>query len=149
MSSRSPRDLIDYIGDNPSISNEAPIVPRRYGFLDTWSGFLGGILLGIAGGALIPIGPWLGGLLILAGYGMAASVLRGSRNGYTNALRFGFIVSAIIGLALIVGHALFPRSTWSVISFFADRHLIFSGVAALPWAVSAVKYIIGLFRPRQ
>ncbi|HZV21022.1 MAG TPA: hypothetical protein VE986_05680 [Hyphomicrobiales bacterium] len=141
MSSGSRRDPYDFWDDGLRDDD------YRRGYSDTWSGFWGGILLGIAGGALIPLGPWLGGLLMLAGYGMAASTLRSRRSRFAGALRFGFFISAIIGAALILGHGTAPAATWSIISYIGDRHLIFPGVAAIPWMLAILRYFYRLFRP--
>ncbi len=147
MSSRSDREFIDPIGNNLPREDETLFIPvSRDGFPDNLSGFWGGILLGIGGGALIPHAPWLSGLLIAAGYGMTTNALAGSKNRLSRALRFGFGLSAAAGAALVLGEVLFPRSTMSFIAAAGERHLIFCGAAAMPWMIGLVRFIYRLFR---
>jgi hypothetical protein len=146
MSSRSRRELfdLDLINDlSEPRRDELPAGPESY---PIWSRFWGGILTGIAGGALVPLGPWLGGALILAGYGMTEIALGKSPNRFVRALRFGFGVSAIIGAATFAGAVLLPEWTSSLIAILGKRRLIFCGVMAMPWAFAVAKYVYGFFR---
>jgi hypothetical protein len=147
MSSRSQRDFIDYIDDHSLHEDETPFIPvRPDGPPDSWSAFFGGTIIGISGGALVPFAPWLAGALVAIGYGMTAYTLGGSRNRFVRALRFGFAIPALIGAATVVGEALSPSTTWSIVKFLGDRHLIFCGLAAMPWVLTLLKYTYGFFR---
>ncbi len=142
MSARSEPDLIDYIDDNTQREDESAFIPMRPdSFPDMWSAFYGGMLIGIAGGALATIAPWLAGALISTGYGMAAYALGGRANRVARALRFGFGIIALIGAAVFLGSIFFPHLTWSSIAYAARHHAIFLSVALLPWAIAVVKYI--------
>jgi hypothetical protein len=149
MSSRSDRDFIDNAGKDLRHEDQTAFTPIGSGrFLDSWSGFWGGILIAIAGGALVPHAPWLSGLMILAGYGATAWALGGSESRLGRSLRFGFAYSAALGASILAGTILFPQTTWSLIGAAGERHLIFCGLAGLPWALGLAKYIHLLFRPR-
>jgi hypothetical protein len=144
MSSRSANDL-DLINDLTGPGQD-DLSDRPNSYPTAWSGFWGGILIGIAGGALVPLAPWLGGALIFAGYGMTAFALAKSPNRFARALRFGFGTSAIVGGATLAGAALFPETTGSLIATLGERHLIFRGVVTMPWALTLIKFTYGLFR---
>ena len=142
MSSRPRRDIIDDLDDSSQNEDETLFLPvRPDSGPDSWSAFYGGILIGIVGGALVPHALWLGGALIFIGYGMTAYTLRGRLNRFVRALRFGFGFSALVGAAIVAGCVLFPKSTWSLVAFVAERHLIFIGTMAMPWAISLAKYV--------
>jgi hypothetical protein len=141
MSPREP-DAIDYIDDDTQDEDVTLFLPvRPDSFLDGLSGFLGGILIGVSGGALAQIAPWLAGLLIFAGYGMAAYALGGGRSLFARALSFGFFVVALAGAAMAVGGVLFPRPTWAVVSAIAERHALFLSVALLAWPIGFARYL--------
>lgn len=147
MSSRSRRDFIDYIDDKSLHEDETPFIPvRPDGPPDSWSAFFGGAIIGISGGALFPLAPWLAGAFLAVGYGMAAFTLSGYRNRFVRALHLGFAIPAVIGVAAVVGEAFFPNTTWAVIVFLGERHVIFIGLALMPWAITLLRYGYGFFR---
>jgi hypothetical protein len=133
---RRQLDAIDFIDSDPLF---LPV--HRHGFLDGMSGFFGGILIAVSGGALAGIAPWLGGSLIFAGYAMAASSLAGRRNLFARSLRFGFWALALTGAAMALGGVFYPRSTWAAVSAIADRHALFLSVAALAWPIAFARYL--------
>ena len=139
--SKNP-DLIDYIDDDTQNEDETLFFPAPSdGFPDAWSGFFGGLLIGLAGGALVPIAPWLGGLLIFAGYLLAGLTLRRGRSRFSRALSFGFGILAVAGAALLFGQFLAADTASSLVAAAARQHMIFLSVAALPWLIGIVKYI--------
>ncbi len=147
MTGRFERDVIDYFDDDTQNEDETPFVPVRpegapYGWA---SFFIGGMLIGAAAGSLAPIAPWLAGLLIFAGYGVAAYAVGGRRNRIARALSFGFGVMALAGAAMALGGVFFPKATWSVVSAIADRHALFLSVALLAWPISLARYLHLLF----
>ena len=146
MAAETPRDLIDYVDDNSQHEDETPFLPVRPddGSPDAWSAFWGGMLIGIAGGALVPLAPWLGGSLIFAGYGMTALSLRGSRRRFGRALGFGFALLSFVGAAMVLGQIFFPYTTASLIAAAAARHLIFISIATLAWPIAILKYLSGI-----
>jgi hypothetical protein len=137
MVARSPRDVIDYFDDNAENEDETPFLPVRPegDFLNPWSGFYGGLLIGLAGGGLATLAPWLAGLLIFAGYGMTALTLRRTRRRLFRALGLGFGVIALAGAAVVLGEVFFPLTTSVILAAAAARHMIFLSVVALPWAI--------------
>lgn len=142
----APREIdpIDYVDDDTQDEDVTLFIPvRPDSFLegDAVSGFLGGVLIGVSGGALAQIAPWLAGILIFAGYGMASYALGGRRHRLARALSFGFFVLALGGAAMAVGGVLFPRPTWAVVSAIAERHALFLSVAALAWLIGFARYI--------
>ncbi len=144
MAARSPRDLIDYVyedSENEDGSLFLP-VPSDSG-PDTWSAFWSGLLIGLAGAGLVTLAPWLGGLLVFVGYGMTALSLRGSRNGFGRALRFGYGLLALVGAAMLLGVIFFPNVTASVIGAAAERHLIFVSLATLAWPIALLRFVLG------
>ena len=129
--------------------------PEISGGSDSWNTFYLGILIGIGGGAVTCLSPWLGGALFAVGYGMTACSLRGyasfdsrlrgygvSLRGYgvSNALLFGFKWAAIAGALLFAGVFLFPESTGAFVEGVGRRHAIFLGVATLPWFLAIANY---------
>jgi hypothetical protein len=141
MAPREP-DAIDYFDDDTQDEDVTLFLPvRPDSFLDGASGFIGGVLIGVSGGALAPIAPWLAGLLIFAGYGMAAFALGGRRNLFARSLSFGFFVLALAGAAMALGGVLFPRPTWSILSAISERHALFLSVAALAWPIGFARYL--------
>ncbi len=143
MTAESSRDLIDYVDDNSQNEDETPFLPLRPddGARDTWSGFLGGMLIGIAGGALVHLAPWLGGSLIFVGYGMAALTLAGSRRRFARALGLGFALMAFLGAAMVLGQIFFPYTTASLIAAAATHHIVFISIATLAWPIGFLKYL--------
>ena len=111
MVARSPRDVIDYFDDNTENEDETPFLPVRPegAFLNPWSGFYGGLLIGLAGGGLATLAPWLAGLLIFTGYGMTALTLRRTRRRLLRSFGLGFGVIALAGAAVVLGEVFFPR----------------------------------------
>jgi hypothetical protein len=145
MAARSPRDVIEYFDDNSENEDETPFTPVRPDSLpDAWSYFWGGILIGLAGAGLVTLAPWLGGVLIFAGYGMTASSLRGSRNSFARALSFGYALLACVGAAMLFGAVFFPNVTASVIAAAAAHHIIFISLATLAWPIALLKCVFGL-----
>ena len=152
MASQSPRDVIEYMDDETQNEDETPFVPvRPDSSPDAWSAFWGGILIGLAGAALVTLAPWLGGSLIFAGYGMTALSLRGSGNGFARALGFGYALLASIGAAMVLGEVFFPNVTASVLDAAAAHHVIFISMAMLAWPIALLKYLFsrGLRRKRK
>lgn len=144
MANRPPRDLIDYLDDDTLDEDETPFIPVRPDSTpDVSYRFFCGLFAGIAGGALPTLAPWLAGLMIFAGYGVAGHALRGTRSRIARALGLGFNVVALAGSAMAVGGVLFPRTTWDVVSAIADRHILFLSVATLAWPIGFLKYIYG------
>ena len=144
MTARSPRDLIDYIDDDTQDEDETLFFPTPSDASGSWSAFYGGILIGVAGGALIPLAPWLGGAMVFAGYGMTALSFLGSRSRLGRALRFGFAIVALTGAALLLGAIFVPDVAWSAVTAAAQRHLIFLTTAFSAWAIALVKYVIAI-----
>ncbi|MFZ1109592.1 MAG: hypothetical protein WAN43_14765 [Rhodomicrobium sp.] len=135
-------DAIDYIDDDTQDEDVTLFLPvRPDSAVDGASGFLGGVLAGVSGGALAQIVPWLAGLLIFAGYGMAACALGGSRSLFARSLSFGFTVLAVAGAAMALGGMFFPRQTWSILSAISERHALFLSVAALAWPIGFARYL--------
>ena len=142
MAAGSQRDVVDYFDDNTQNENDTAFIPVRRGrFPDSWSGFFGGILIGAAGGALMTLAPWLGGLLVFAGYSLTAMMLRRSRNPFPRALSFGFIVLALAGAAIFLGVVLLPETTSAFLAAAAARHAILISVVTLAWLIGLVRYI--------
>jgi hypothetical protein len=144
MAARSPRDVIEYFDDNSENEDETPFLPvRPDSSPDAWSGFWGGILIGLAGAGLVTLAPWLGGLLIFAGYVMTALSLRGSRTSFGRALGFGYALLACVGATMLLGTVFFPNVTASVIAAVAAHHVIFISLATLAWPIALLKYVFG------
>ncbi len=147
MSSSQERDMIDYIDDNSEDENETLFIPvRRDGPPGNWTGFYSGILIGVAGGGLVALAPWLGGALVFAGYAVTALTLKGPGSRFCRALRTGFWVSALVGASILAGEAFFPRTAWSLIQAASDRHVLFPGIAGMPWSIGLLKYLYVLIR---
>ena len=102
MSSNSERDVGDYVTDNSREEEGTLFVPVPEGHRDPWMRLCAGILTGLAGAAIVTVSPWVAGALISIGYGLAALNLKGSANCCARALCFGFIVTALLGAALIL-----------------------------------------------
>jgi hypothetical protein len=144
MAPRSPRDVIEYFDDNSEYEDETAFFPvRPDGPPDAWSFFWGGILIGLAGAGLVTLAPWLGGLLIFAGYGMTASSMRGSRTSFGRAIGFGYALLACVGAAILLGAVFFPNVTASVIAAVAAHHVIFISLATLAWPIALLKFVFG------
>src|SRR5262245_35844252 len=140
MSSRQDRDEIDYFEDTAQHEDETIFFPVPESRPDNWTGFYSGILIGIAGGALAPLAPWLSGLLISAGYGLTALTLKRTGNRFIRALRFGFALAALAGAVILAGEILFPKAAWRFIEMAGERSLIFASVAATPWLLALIRY---------
>ncbi len=142
MAARFERDVIDYLDDDTLDEDHSLFIPVRPDHApDGWAGFIGGALIGAAGGALATIAPWLAGLLIAGGYGAAAHVLGGGGSRFARALAFGFGAVALAGAATALGGVFFPRTTWSILSAIAARHALFLSVALLPWPLGLARYL--------
>ena len=145
MAARSPRDVIEYFDDTSQNEDETPFCPvPSDSSPDAWSAFWGGILIGLAGAALVTLAPWLAGSLIFAGYGMTALSLRGSRYGFLRALSFGYALLAFLGAAMVLGEVFFPNITASVIAAAAAHHVILISLATLAWPIALLKYLFQL-----
>lgn len=150
MSSDSERDLGDYVTGNSTDEDGTLFLPVPEGNTDPWTLFFSGILIGLAGGALVTVGPWLAGALIMTGYFLTALSLKGSSNRLANGLCFGFTISAILGAALIASEIGAPRETWRFIVEAGNRHLVFPSVALIPWALGIITYVnILIWRPKR
>jgi len=146
MSSDREGDVIDYVSDNSEHEDGSLFLPAPDGGPDHWTIFFSGILLGIAGGALAPVSPWLAGALILVGYGLAAYTLKDTSSAFGRALRFGFVIPAVLGGALLLGEILTPDAAWRAVSALGERHLIFPGFALMPWLLGILRYAYALVR---
>ncbi len=144
MSSDSEGDIGDYVGDNSHQEEGTLFLPSPDGRPDRWSFFFIGILSGMLGGALVVISPWLAGALIFIGYGLTAVSLRSVRHGFGRALRFGFAITAVLGVAVLLGDALAPKAAWRVISAIGERHLVFPGFVFMPWILGILRYFYSL-----
>ena len=145
MAARSPRDVIEYFDDTSQNEDETPFCPvRPDNSPDAWSWFWGGILIGLAGAALVTLAPWLGGSLIFFGYGMTALSLRGSRYDFLRALGFGYTLLACLGAAMVLGQVFFWNITASVIDAAAAHHIILISLATLAWPIALLKYLFKL-----
>jgi hypothetical protein len=150
MSSDSGRDIGDYITGNSNDEDGSLFIPSPEGHTDPWALFFSGILIGLAGGGLVTLAPWLAGALIMSGYFLTALSLKGSSNRLANGLCFGFTISAILGAALIAGEIGAPKTTWRLIVEAGNRHLAFPSVALIPWALGILKFVhILIWRPKR
>ena len=150
MSSNSGHDIGDFITGNSTDEDGTLFLPSPEGHTDPWALFFSGILIGLAGGALVTVAPWLAGGLIMTGYFLTALSLKGSSNRLANGLCFGFTISAILGAALIAGEIGAPKATWRFIVAAGNRHLAFPTVALIPWALGILKYVhILIWRPKR
>ena len=113
---------------------------------DNWTAFYIGILIGLAGGALAPLAPWLSGVLILAGYGITALTLKRTGSRFIRALRFGFGTAALAGAVVLAGEILYPQAAWRFIEIAGERSLIFVSVAVTPWILGLLRYAYAVTR---
>ncbi|MGO9173355.1 MAG: hypothetical protein ACLP7P_15525 [Rhodomicrobium sp.] len=146
MSSGPDRDMIDYVEDTSQREDETLFLPVPEPGPDRWSAFYIGILVGIAGGGLVPLAPWLAGILVLTGYGLTAFTLRASTSRFARALFLGFVLSASVGAILIAGEIFVPQTAWNLIAALSERPLIFPGIAAMPWVIGILRYAYALVR---
>jgi hypothetical protein len=145
MSSGSDRDdIIDYVEDTSQHEDETLFLPVPESGPDRWSVFYLGILMGIVGGGLVSLAPWLAGILILTGYGLTAFTLKAAVSRFVRALLLGFVLSASAGAFLIAGEIFAPQTAWNLIAVLSERHLIFPGVAAMPWVIGILRYVYAL-----
>jgi hypothetical protein len=150
MAARPPRDIIEYFDDTSQNEDETPFCPvPPEGSPDGWSFFWGGILIGLAGAALVTLAPWLAGSLIFVGYGMTALSLRGSRYEFGRALGFGYALLAFVGGAMVLGQVFFPNTTASIIDAAARHHVILISLATLAWPIALLRYLFKLARSRK
>jgi hypothetical protein len=133
------RDVIDVFDDNSPQEDGTYFIPVPDGRPDKWTRFFCGLFMGIAGGALIPLGPWLGGALVLVGYGLVAHTIRGSSGRLGRGLCFGFAVSALVGALILAGSIFLPAMTSALIEFLGRHHAIFLGIIFMPWVAGAAK----------
>jgi hypothetical protein len=145
MSSRQNRDETDFLEDTAH-EDENLFIPLPESTPDSWTAFYVGILIGITGGALATLAPWLSGLLILAGYGLTASTLKSTASRFIRALRFGFALAALSGAVLLAGEVLFPKAIWHFLEVAGRRSLIFVSVLAAPWLLGLIRYAYALAR---
>jgi hypothetical protein len=146
MSSRQDRDEIDFFEDTAKQEDETVFIPAGGNAPDSWTAFYSGILIGLAGGALASLAPWLSGLLIVAGYGLTAFTLKSAASRFIRALRFGFGIAALAGAVMLAGEILFPKAVWHCIELASRRSLIFASVALAPWLLGFIRYIYALIR---
>lgn len=146
MSSDLDRDTVDYLEDTAEHEDETLFLPCPPAGPDSWLTYNGGILMGFAGGALVMVAPWLGGLLIFAGYGLAALTLKAPGNRFVRAIRFGYALCAVLGAALVASEIFAPAATLRVFAMPAKRHLFFAGVIVMPLAIGVLRYVIALVR---
>jgi hypothetical protein len=157
MSSTPEHDLVDYVTDDSLSEDGSLFLPTPAGpaggdaeaWIVPFLGFLGGL----AGGALVPIAPWLGGALVVIGYGLAAFSMRGSTSCAGRAVRFGFVVTAILGVTLLAGMATKPLAILHLLSEAGERRLTFTSFALMPWAFAVLKLcyllVARLFRGKR
>jgi hypothetical protein len=146
MSSESDGDVVDYVTDQSAHEEGTLFLPCPEAGPDRWSMFFVGILLGIAGGALVPVSLWLSGAIICVGYGVAAFTLRNSCSKLGRAIRFGLVIPAILGAALLFGEMLAPESVRRALSLAGNRPLIFPSFALMPWILGMLRYAYALVR---
>jgi hypothetical protein len=146
MSSRQDRDEIDLFEDTAKHEDETVFIPAGGSGPDSWTAFYSGILIGLAGGALASLAPWLSGLLIVSGYGLTAFTLRSAGSRFIRALRFGFGVAALAGAVMLAGELLFPKAVWHCVEMAGRRSLIFASIALAPWLLGLMRYIYALTR---
>jgi hypothetical protein len=146
MSSRRDRDDTDYFVDTVEHEDETLFLPVSESAPDSWTAFYCGILIGLAGGALASLAPWLSGVLILAGYALTAFTLKSTGNRFIRALRFGFGATALLGAVMLAGEILYPQAAWHCIQMAGERSLIFASVALTPWLLGLVRYAFALAR---
>jgi hypothetical protein len=145
MSSGSDQDeFIDYLEDKSKHEDETLFLPVPDSRPNDWTAFYTGILTGIFGGGLVPLSPWLGGLLIFGGYSITVLTLKGRGNRFSRALRFGFAFSALLGAVLLAGRAFYPDWTWRFIAAVSEHHAIFASAALMPWAIGILRYAYAL-----
>jgi len=149
MSSNSDRDLADYLTGNSPNEDGTLFLSATDGTRDPWAPFFCGILIGLAGSALVPAVPWIAGALIAIGYTTAACSLTGSKRRFAKALLFGFAATAILGAGLAATGLFAPRETWRFFEAAGGRHLIFPSLALMPWALGVLKYVYALLLPRR
>jgi hypothetical protein len=150
MSSDPERDIGDYVTDNSQHEEGSLFLPAPEGNSDPWALFFAGILMGLAGGVLVPVSAWVAGALIVIGYGLTALSLKGSARRFARALCFGFAITAVLGAALFAGEIAAPAAFRRLISVPANLHLIFAVFALMPWALGLLKFVHALiWRPRR
>jgi len=116
---------------------------------DNWTAFYIGILIGLAGGALATLAPWLSGALILAGYAVTALTLKSTGSRFIRALRFGFGITALAGAVMLAAEILFPQAAWPCIEKAGEHSLIFVSVAVAPWLLGLIRYAYALARGKK
>ncbi len=116
---------------------------------NSWTVFWGGILTGLAGGAIAIVAPWLGGLLISGGYALTALTLSAPGNRFVRAIRFGYIVSAILGIAIAVAYVLDTPAMRRIFDFHGKQYLFFGCVLALPLVIGMLRYGYALARQEK
>lgn len=140
MSSETDGDVVDYVTDQSGQEGGTLFLPCPDGKPDRWSIFFIGILSGIAGAALVPLSLWLSGTIICVGYGLAAFTLRDSCSRLGRAIRFGLLIPAILGAALVLGETLAPETVRRAMSLTGDRPLIFPSFVLMPWILGVLRY---------
>ncbi len=147
MSSSDDRD-VDLVGNNARDADAGLFRPIEAGsFIDSLSGFWGGLLLGVAGAGLVPLSAWLGGGLVFGGYALTALTFHGlAKSRWKRALRTGFLAVSAVGLALLVGDMFAPRTTWAIIDFGVIHRLVFLGLVVGPWTIAVVKFIVSAIK---
>ena|SRR5215469_11947279 len=113
---------------------------------ESWTAFYSGILIGLAGGALATLAPWLSGVLILAGYALTAFTLKSTGGRFIRALRFGFGVAALAGGVILACEIMYPAVAWRFIEMASERSLVFVSVAVTPWLLGLLRYAYILTR---
>src|SRR5262249_53707567 len=149
MSSRQDRDEIDYFEDTAQHEDETLFFPVPESAPDSWTGFYTGILIGMAGGALASLAPWLSGVLVLGGYGLLSLTLERTGHRFVRDLRFGCGIAALAGAVMLAGEILFPKAVWHFIETAGRRSLIFASVAAAPWLLALIRYVFALARGKK
>jgi hypothetical protein len=146
MSSETDGDVVDYVNDQSGNEEGTLFLPCPDGKPDRWSIFFIGILFGIAGAALVPLSLWLAGAIICVGYGLSAFTLRDSCGRLGRAIRFGLLIPAILGAALVLGEMVAPETVRRALALAGDRPIIFPSFALMPWILGMLRYAYSLMR---
>ncbi len=135
------RDVTDYVEDTAQHEDATLFLPAGDHGVDRWSFLYGGILMGLAGGILPTVAPWLAGVLIAAGYGMTAMSMIAPSHRFARALRLGFVLTAFLGAVIVAGEIAAPDATTRIIDMAARRSLVFPAVGLMPLVIGILRYV--------
>ena len=150
MSSQLGPDGFDFADGRPENADRTFFFPIPSASVsDPWSGFWGGLLLGLAGACLTALSPWLGGTLVLVGYGLTAYALGRPARSAGRSLKVGFIYAALIGAALIGADAIIPKSLWRFLTLVSNHAGVFVSLSLAPWVIALGNFaLVIIFRSR-